>query len=197
LQKEFIFLKMEKFTKTLSKREKKDFDEILNHFEDINDNNSDILDKPLQYEYNFFRAFAFIGNFVKIIPSLNFDEDTNPLNTTSNKPDLIIEYKDFILVVEVTLSSGQRQYESEGAPVFRHVGKCQIENNKPVFGLFIAEKLDINMPVEFLSRAQVKTKIYDGKVRILPMARSDFITLFSKIYEDKLDNKYLFNSNCW
>ena len=192
LQKEFIFLKMEKFTKTLSKREKKDFDEILNHFEDINDNNSDILDKPLQYEYNFFRAFAFIGNFVKIIPSLNFDEDTNPLNTTSNKPDLIIEYKDFILVVEVTLSSGQRQYESEGAPVFRHVGKCQIENNKPVFGLFIAEKLDINMPVEFLSRAQVKTKIYDGKVRILPMARSDFITLFSKIYEDKLDNKYLF-----
>ena len=24
------------------------------------------------------------------------------------------------------------------------------------------------------------------------MARSDFITLFSKIYKDKLDNKYLF-----
>ncbi len=192
LQKEFIFLKMEKFTKTLSKREKKDFDEILNHFEDINDNNSDILDKPLQYEYNFFRAFAFIGNFVKIIPSLNFDEDTNPLNTTSNKPDLIIEYKDFILVVEVTLSSGQRQYESEGAPVFRHVGKCQNENDKPVFGLFICEKMDVNMPIEFLSRAMVKTKIYNGRVRILPIERLDFNLLFEKIYNEELKSDYLF-----
>jgi len=192
LQKKFIFLKMEKFTEMLSKREGKDFDEILSHFEDINDINSDILDKPLQYEYNFFRSFAFIGDFVKILPSLNFDEDTNPLNTTSNKPDLIIEYKDFILVVEVTLTSGQRQYESEGAPVFRHVGKCQLENKKPVFGLFIAEKLDINMHVEFLSRAQVKTKIYNGKVRILPITRLDFQILFKKIYKDKLDSKYLF-----
>ena len=68
----------------------------------------------------------------------------------------------FVLVVEVTLSSGQRQYESEGAPVFRHVGKCQKEYDKPVFGIFIAEKLDINMPIEFLSRAIVKTKIYDA-----------------------------------
>lgn len=192
LQKKFIFLKMEKFTEMLSKREGKDFDEILGHFEDINDINSDILDKPLQYEYNFFRSFAFIGDFIKILPSLNFDEDTNPLNTTSNKPDLIIEYKDFILVVEVTLTSGQRQYESEGAPVFRHVGKCQLENKKPVFGLFIAEKLDINMHVEFLSRAQVKTKIYNGKVRILPITRLDFQILFKKIYKDKLDSKYLF-----
>jgi hypothetical protein len=92
LQKEFIFLKMEKFIKKLSERNQTDFDEILNHFEEIKDRNSDILDKPLQYEYNFFRAFSFIGDAKKIIPSLNFDEDTNPLNTTSNKPDLIIEY---------------------------------------------------------------------------------------------------------
>ena len=191
LQKKFIFLKMEKFIKKLSERNQNDFDEILNHFEDINDRNSDILDKPLQYEYNFFRAFAFIGDFVKILPSLNFDEDTNPLNTTSNKPDLIIEYKNFILVVEVTLSSGQRQYESEGAPVFRHVGKCQNENSKPVFGLFIAEKLDINMPIEFLSRAQVRTKTYNGKVRILPMVRLDFTILFKKIFKDNLDSEYL------
>ena len=85
-------------------------------------------------------------------------------------------------MVEVTLSSGQRQYESEGAPVFRHVGKCQNEYNKPVFGLFVSEKMDVNMPVEFLSRAMVKTKIYNGKVRIMPIERSDFDLLFKKIY---------------
>ena len=192
LQKKFIYLKMEKFIKKLSERKKNDFDEIVGHFEEISDRNSEILDKPLQYEYNFFRAFSFIGDAEKIIPSLNFDEDINPLNTTSNKPDLIIEYKDFILVVEVTLSAGQRQYESEGAPVFRHVGKCQNENNKPVFGLFICEKMDVNMPIEFLSRAMVKTKIYNGRVRILPIERSDFNLLFEKIYNEELKSDYLF-----
>jgi len=192
LQKKFIYLKMEKFIKKLSERKKNDFDEIVGHFEEISDRNSEILDKPLQYEYNFFRAFSFIGDAEKIIPSLNFDEDINPLNTTSNKPDLIIEYKDFILVVEVTLSAGQRQYESEGAPVFRHVGKCQNENDKPVFGLFICEKMDVNMPIEFLSRAMVKTKIYNGRVRILPIERSDFNLLFKKIYNEELKSDYLF-----
>ena len=192
LQKKFIYLKMEKFIKKLSERKKNDFDEIVGHFEEISDRNSEILDKPLQYEYNFFRAFSFIGDAEKIIPSLNFDEDINPLNTTSNKPDLIIEYKDFILVVEVTLSTGQRQYESEGAPVFRHVGKCQNENDKPVFGLFICEKMDVNMPIEFLSRAMVKTKIYNGRVRILPIERSDFNLLFEKIYNEELKSDYLF-----
>ena len=192
LQKKFIYLKMEKFIKKLSERKKNDFDEIVGHFEEISDRNSEILDKPLKYEYNFFRAFSFIGDAEKIIPSLNFDEDINPLNTTSNKPDLIIEYKDFILVVEVTLSAGQRQYESEGAPVFRHVGKCQNENNKPVFGLFICEKMDVNMPIEFLSRAMVKTKIYNGRVRILPIERSDFNLLFEKIYNEELKSDYLF-----
>ena len=192
LQKKFIYLKMEKFIKKLSERKKNDFDEIVGHFEEISDRNSEILDKPLQYEYNFFRAFSFIGDAEKIIPSLNFDEDINPLNTTSNKPDLIIEYKDFILVVEVTLSAGQRQYESEGAPVFRHVGKCQNENDKPVFGLFICEKMDVNMPIEFLSRAMVKTKIYNGRVRILPIERSDFNLLFEKIYNEELKSDYLF-----
>ena len=192
LQKKFIYLKMEKFIKKLSERKKNDFDEIVGHFEEISDRNSEILDKPLQYEYNFFRAFSFIGDAEKIIPSLNFDEDINPLNTTSNKPDLIIEYKDFILVVEVTLSAGQRQYESEGAPVFRHVGKCQNENDNPVFGLFICEKMDVNMPIEFLSRAMVKTKIYNGRVRILPIERSDFNLLFEKIYNEELKSDYLF-----
>ena len=185
LLKKLIKARMDRLITQLGKRDESDFDEILHHFEDINNRESEILDKPLQYEYNFFRAFAFIGDAKKIKPSLGFDEDVNPLHTTSNAPDLIIEYKDFVLVVEVTLSTGQRQYESEGAPVFRHVGKCQKEYDKPVFGLFIADKLDLNMPVEFLSRAMVRTKIYDGRVKIIPIDRKIFESFFTKIYKNK------------
>jgi len=187
-----IKTRMDKLIRQLGLRHEEDFNEILDHFKDISDRESEILDKPLQYEYNFFRAFAFIGDAESIIPSLGFDEDINPIHTTSNAPDLIIEYKDFVLVVEVTLSTGQRQYESEGAPVFRHVGKCQNEYNKPVFGLFVADTLDINMPVEFLSRAMVNTKIYDGRVRILPMSRNDFELFFTRIYEEQLQGSDIY-----
>ena len=48
------------------------------------------------------------------------------------------------------------------------------------------------MPVEFLSRAMVKTKIYSGKVRILPIERIDFDLLFKKIYKEKLKSDYLY-----
>ena len=192
LQRHLITTRMNKLIVKLGNREQSDFDEILHHFEDLSDKQSEILDKPLQYEYNFFRAFSFIGDAENIIPSLNFDEDVNPLNTTSNAPDLIIEYKTFVLVVEVTLSTGQRQYESEGAPVFRHVGKCQKEYDKPVFGLFVADKLDVNMPVEFLSRAMVHTSIYNGRVRILPINRTNFELFFTKIYTNKLKSNDIY-----
>jgi len=124
---------------------------------------------------------------------MKFDEDTNPINTTPNAPDLIVEYENFTLVVEVTLTTGQKQYESEGNPVFRHVGKCQkISEKKEVFGIFISEKMDETIPVTFLTTAVVKTNIYNGRVRILPMTREQFLKLFKKIYEENLNHNYLY-----
>ena len=193
-EKKINYMKMENYIKELSLRKNIDFQDILELFDNIKNNEVEILDRPLQYEWNFFRIFSFIGGFKKIIPSLKFDEDVNPLHTSSSVPDLIIEYENFSLIVEVTLTVGARQYEAEGAPVFRHVGKYQKENpNKRVFGLFVADKLDINMPIEFLSRAQVNTNLYDGKVKILPMDRLRFSDLFSKIYKDKLDYNFILN----
>ena len=52
--------------------------------------------------------------------------------------------------------------------------------------------MDVNMPIEFLSRAMVKTKIYNGRVRILPIERLDFNLLFEKIYNEELKSDYLF-----
>jgi hypothetical protein len=47
----------------------------------------------------------------------------------------------FGLTVEVTLQSGgQRQYETEGEPVTRHLAKFKSETEKPAYCLFIAPK---------------------------------------------------------
>jgi hypothetical protein len=193
LQNLINFKKMKNFISDLSLRKEEHYQDIIKMFEQINDRNADMLDRPLFYEYNFFRAFSFIGFAVDLIPSMKFDEDTNPINTTPNAPDLIVEYENFILVVEVTLTTGQKQYESEGNPVFRHVGKCQkISEKKEVFGIFIPEKMDETIPVTFLTTAVVKTHIYNGRVRILPMTREQFLKLFKKIYEENLNHNYLY-----
>lgn len=186
--------KMQKYIEKLAQRKIEDYQDILEVFKNINDRDYEILDRPLLYEWNFFRCFAFIGKFKEIIPSLKFDEDTNPLHTSSSVPDLIIEYDNFTLVNEVTLTTGARQYEVEGAPVFRHVGQYQKNNpDKKVFGLFVADKLDPNMPIEFLSRSFVNTDLYNGRVKILPMDRNQFVSLFTKIYEEKLDENFILN----
>ena len=45
--------------------------------------------------------------------------------------DIVCDYGDFGLTVEVTMQSGQRQYETEGEPVTRHLAKYKRENEKP------------------------------------------------------------------
>jgi hypothetical protein len=38
-----------------------------------------------------------------------------------NMADIVCDYEDFGLTVEVTMQGGQRQYETEGEPVTRHL----------------------------------------------------------------------------
>lgn len=54
--------------------------------------------------------------------NLKFDDFGNPMSTAQgNMADIVCDYGDFGLTVEVTMQSGQRQYETEGEPVTRHL----------------------------------------------------------------------------
>src|SRR5260370_17744014 len=72
----------------------------------------------------------------------------NPIHhARGGAADLTFTYDKFIIVCEMTLTTGSRQFAVEGEPVTRHVFKA-IENsgNKPVYALFVAEKVN---PITF------------------------------------------------
>jgi hypothetical protein len=67
----------------------------------------------------------------------------------------------------------------EGEPVFRHVGGVQRErrdhgDNRPVYGLFIAERLTPTIITDFFARHRIPTTEFAGAVCTVPLAVEDF-----------------------
>jgi len=161
----------------------KQFDDIISVFEKIQ--SKDIPDPPLYLEWNVWRAMVMMNYARDIKGNFTLDLDGVPLNTaTANKPDIEAEYDGFKLIVEVTMSSGSKQYEMEGEPVARHLGKAQIASDVPVYCIFVAPKVNENTLAHFFNTNRFKTKAYGGKTKIVPMHLSQFIE-FMTIARDK------------
>lgn len=138
---------------------------------------------PAYFEWVLWRAFLAINSLKnKPYESRRFkiDQDFLPVGTApGNGPDLIFEFDDFVLVVEVTLTTNSRQEAAEGEPVRRHVASiAESYAPKKVFGLFIANKVDTNT-VETL-RIGFWYKPDDSKtsLQIVPMTLGQFERLF-------------------
>ena len=104
---------------------------------------------PALFEWLIWRLFLAINEIAGSISATRrfpIDEDINPTHhAKSGYADLLFTYKDFKLVCEMTLTSGSRQFAAEGEPVTRHVfDETERSAGLPVYGLFVAKKLDPN-----------------------------------------------------
>lgn len=104
---------------------------------------------PAFLEWAIWRLFLALNEIVGPVSKtrgFRIDDDINPIHhAKGGEADLTFTYADFKLVCEMTLMSGSRQFASEGEPVTRHVFKAIEESDgKPVYGLFVAKKLDPN-----------------------------------------------------
>ncbi|MGJ9696212.1 AlwI family type II restriction endonuclease [Actinotignum sp. GS-2025a] len=83
----------------------------------------------------------------------HIDQDFLPIGTASGGgADIIAEYDDKVIVIEVTLTESSRQEAAEGEPVRRHVADMLAEHRtdgKDVLGLFIARNIDTNAAETF------------------------------------------------
>jgi hypothetical protein len=161
-------------------------------FEDINTTFTQILenslyDTPLMLEWNTWRAMTMLdGGNIKA--NLKFDDFGNPMSTAQgNMADIICDYGDFELTVEVTMQSGQRQYETEGEPVTRHLAKLKKETNKPAYCLFIAPNINDACIAHFYALHKMNISYYGGTSTIVPLP----LNVFQKMVDDSYKASYI------
>lgn len=161
------------------------FEEINTTFEQIIDNS--LYDTPLMLEWNTWRAMTMLdGGNIKA--NLKFDDFGNPMSTAQgNMADIVCDYGDFGLTVEVTMQSGQRQYETEGEPVTRHLAKYKKETEKPAYCLFIAPNINDACKAHFYALHKMNIQYYGGISTIVPLPLSVFI----KMVEDSHNANYV------
>lgn len=161
------------------------FDDINTTFEQILDNS--LYDTPLMLEWNTWRAMTMLdGGNIKA--NLKFDDFGNPMSTAQgNMADIVCDYDDFGLTVEVTMQSGQRQYETEGEPVTRHLAKLKRETNKPAYSLFIAPKINEACIAHFYALHKMNISYYGGISTIVPLP----LNVFLKMVEDSHKASYV------
>jgi hypothetical protein len=100
------------------------------------------LPGPVALEYNTFKALVSLNDAVSVEANYPVGDDGEPIShAPSGVCDLLCEYQDFVLSVEVTLSRGNNQWVMEGQPVQRHLRKIENEFLKPAYALFLAPRL--------------------------------------------------------
>ena len=161
-------------------------------FEDISTTFDQIIDKslydaPLMLEWNTWRAMTMLdGGDIKA--NLKFDDFGNPMSTAQgNMADIVCDYGTFGLTVEVTLQNGKKQYETEGEPVLRHLGKFKSEIGKPAYCLFIAPKINTSVVAYFYSLHKINLIEYGGKSTIIPLP----LGVFTKMVQDSHNANYV------
>lgn len=171
----------------------KEFDDVIEVFQKIQ--KKEVPDPPLYLEWNIWRAMVMINYAKQIIGNFRLDLDGVPLNTAlGNLPDIEAEYDGFKMIVEVTMSSGNKQYEMEGEPVARHFGKLQNNSSVPVYCLFIAPKISEGALAHFFNLNRMNTKAYGGKTRIVPMNLNQFITFITIAKNKSFSNSKVLKS---
>jgi len=181
---------VQKLTETIQKTEQglknyKEFDDIIDIFDKIRQ--KEIPDPSLYLEWNVWRAMVMMNYAKRVQGNFRLDLDGLPLSTAGAKlPDIEIDYEGFKVIVEVTMSSGQKQYEMEGEPVPRHFGVVDRSTTEPVYCLFIAPKISEGTLSHYFGLNNKSPKYYskaktasERRTNIIPMSVEhfrDFIT---------------------
>lgn len=144
---------------------------------------------PAYFEWVLWRAFLAIDSLVNkpyAARRFKIDQDFLPVCTApGNGPDLIFEFENFVVVVEVTLTESSRQEAAEGEPVRRHVAELVTHYEKPVYGMFLANRVDSNTAETF--RIGVWYARDDTRMRldIVPFTLGQFKVLFEAMFTSR------------
>lgn len=137
-------------------------------------------------EWILWRAFLAIDHTINKpyeARGFNIDQDYLPVGTApGGGPDMIFEFEDFTIVLEVTMSTNSRQEAMEGEPVRRHVADIVMRSDKPVYGVFVANKIDSNTAETFRIGAWYNQNDERMALKIVPFTLKQFSDYFKYMF---------------
>ena len=161
-------------------------------------------ERPQYLEWIIWRAFLAINNLSNQpyeSRKLPLDSELRPTShAPSRGPDLLMEFDEFTLVVEVTWTASSRQVAAEGEPVIRHVAQIAANSDKPTYCLFIAPKIDMNTIQHY--RVHDTWFLEDNLeqvANVIPLSLEEFISFFisiPKAQKDSIDKIHSILKDC-
>ncbi|MCT3054672.1 AlwI family type II restriction endonuclease [Leuconostoc citreum] len=192
--------KENKFRSLISQKFPKDkIMEILPLFSERNDSEihklvSEYATIPTIFEYIVGIAWYHISNEnFSISKSLNLTLDGNMLplsHAVGGAGDIVIDYKNMTLMIEVTLMNAQAQKRGEWEPVLRHATNLTVSRSpKNVTTLFVADKLDDNTVNIWRAVASVPMRAtnnneFTSLVKIFPMTNSELLKILDQCIDE-------------
>lgn len=147
-------------------------------------------------EWTLWRAFLAIDHTINKpyeARGFNIDQDYLPVGTApGGGSDMVFEFEDYVIAVEVTMSTNSRQEAMEGEPVRRHVADLVLNNEKPVYGVFVANKIDSNTAETFRIGVWYNQNDEKMALRIVPFTLKQFSEYFKYMFENKIVNPDVF-----
>ena len=144
---------------------------------------------PAYLEWTLWRAALAIDHMANKpyeVRGFKLDSDFLPVSAAGGgKGDLYCEYSDFTILTEVTMSTSSRQEAMEGEPVRRHVSDAVLKYDKPVYGLFIAIRIDTNTAETFRHGVWYAKGDVKQRLNIVPLTLAQFQKLFVAMFEAK------------
>lgn len=141
---------------------------------------------PAYLEWTLWRAALAIDHLVNKpyeMRGFRLDADFLPVSAAGGgRGDLYCEFSDFTILTEVTMSTSSRQEAMEGEPVRRHVADAEECYDKPVYGLFIANKIDTNTAETFRHGVWYGKDDVVRRLIIVPLTLKQFQKYFDAMF---------------
>lgn len=142
---------------------------------------------PAYLEWVLWRAALAIDHLTNKpyeVRGFRLDSDFMPVSAAGGgKGDLYCEFNDFTILTEVTMSTSSRQEAMEGEPVRRHVSDAVLKYDKPVYGMFIAIKIDTNTAETFRHGIWYAKGDVKQRLDIVPLTLAQFQRFFVAMFE--------------
>lgn len=142
---------------------------------------------PAYLEWTLWRAALAIDHMVNKpyeVRGFKLDSDFLPVTAAGGgKGDLYCEFNDFTILTEVTMSTSSRQEAMEGEPVRRHVSDAVLQYDKPVYGMFIAVRIDTNTAETFRHGIWYAKGDVKQRLDIVPLTLTQFQKYFVAMFE--------------